>query len=76
MGEETYFLKMNQFGDRLPHEVVNSANGFRPHLLINSTATDLMASAAFISPEHVGLPASVDWRKKGGVTEVKQQVCH
>ena len=73
-GLESYTLKLNQFGDRLRQEVVQTRNGFRSGLLKGSGKGKRPLGASFISPEHVCLPQKIDWRAKGAVTPVKDQV--
>ena len=70
LGHESYFMKMNQFGDLLPSEFVATMNGFRMDLGMNNT---LNVGATFIAPEGFEAPTEVDWRMKGAVTGVKNQ---
>lgn len=67
-GGKSFTLKMNDYGDLLHHEFVKIKNGFKLHLKDNLTIASL-----FISPEHVSVPVSVDWRKENMVTPVKNQ---
>jgi len=67
-GEETYFMKMNKFGDMLSQEVSDMVNG-----LTRGLGKERKVGATFIMPENVVVPKSVDWRVKGAVTPVKDQ---
>lgn len=67
-GNKTYFLAMNRFGDQLNHEFSALRNGFKVSAKFGSRD-----GSTFLSPSNVVVPNSVDWRKKGYVTEVKDQ---
>ena len=69
-GHYSYFLKINQFSDLLHSEFVATMNGYRRNLKMNTTQN---TGATFLPPEGFKLPIEVDWRKKGAVTEVKNQ---
>lgn len=68
MGKHTYTLGLNQYADMTNEEFRSQMNGYRmasgPR---NSTGT-------YMSPNGVNLPDSVDWRPKGYVTDVKNQL--
>jgi len=71
LGEETYTLAMNQFGDLLHHEFVSMVNGYKYNVTTN---TRPVLGATFLPPAHVdSLPENVDWREHGAVTPVKNQ---
>ncbi|CAF1040579.1 unnamed protein product [Didymodactylos carnosus] len=70
LGVHTYTMKMNKFGDVTYEEFVRKMNGLKLELRSRSVDND---HHTFIPPSNVELPASVDWRKKGYVTEVKDQ---
>ncbi|KAL2084369.1 hypothetical protein ACEWY4_019887 [Coilia grayii] len=65
LGIHTYELGMNHLGDMTKEEVVENMTGFRPdmHVHLNNT---------FV-PESGPVPPSLDYRKKGYVTSVKNQ---
>ena len=68
-GSHSYSLEMNQFGDLLHYEFVSAMNGFRG----NRSAGARGVSAQPPVTSH-SLPLHVDWRLRGAVTPVKDQV--
>ncbi|ODN04735.1 Cathepsin L [Orchesella cincta] len=68
--DNEYKLRMNKYGDLLPHEFKSIMNGYRLDLKRNSSEHERIV---FLSPENFDAPKSVDWRTKGYVTPVKDQ---
>jgi len=66
-GKHTFQLGMNQFGDMTNEEFRSRMNGFR------IPAHGKSAAPVFKPHSSNDLPASVDWRTQGYVTEVKDQ---
>jgi cathepsin L len=64
-GVHTFWLGMNEYGDMTNEEFVRTMNGYRPQ---NKTR-----GATYMPPSHVTLPDTVDWRKEGYVTDIKNQ---
>lgn len=73
LGQVSYKLAMNKYGDMLHHEFVKTMNGFNKSINLQLRAERQPVGATFIEPANVELPESVDWRKDGAVTGVKDQ---
>ncbi|KAK5835104.1 hypothetical protein PVK06_010790 [Gossypium arboreum] len=61
-----YKLGVNQFADLTNQEFTASRNGFKGHMCSNTATTFKYENAT-------ALPSTVDWRKKGAVTPIKDQ---
>jgi len=74
-GEETFHMAINQFADMTSAEFAKQMNGYRADL----KDTNLKNGAGIALGTKCGhrnittVPASVDWRPKGAVTDVKNQ---
>ncbi|OMO60886.1 hypothetical protein COLO4_33690 [Corchorus olitorius] len=64
--EKTYELGVNQFADLTNEEFTASRNRFKGHMCSNMAVT-------FKYENVTALPSTVDWRKKGAVTPIKDQ---
>ncbi|XP_014614002.1 PREDICTED: cathepsin L [Polistes canadensis] len=73
LGEVTYKLKINKFGDMLHYEYMESLNGFNKSINHQLREQRKPIGASYIEPANVELPHFVDWREKGAVTPVKDQ---
>uniref|UniRef100_A0A6P4EMV6 Cathepsin L-like n=1 Tax=Drosophila rhopaloa TaxID=1041015 RepID=A0A6P4EMV6_DRORH len=68
-GKVSFKLAVNKYADMLHHEFRQLMNGFNYTLQKELRAADeSFKGVTFISPAHVTLPKSVDWRTKGAVT--------
>ncbi|GAB1599398.1 cathepsin L1-like [Argonauta hians] len=68
LGIHTYWLGMNEYADLENKEFVQLMNNLIPRNL-----TTYKPKLTFANDNTEGLPATVDWRDKGFVTEVKNQ---
>lgn len=64
-GEETYFLKVNQFADLTDEEFEST--------YLNYKKPEIGYEETFELPEDAVVPDAIDWRKKGAVLRVKNQ---
>lgn len=69
--DKPYKLKLNKFADMTNHEFKSTYAGskVKHHRMFRGTSR---GNGSFMY-EKVGVPPSVDWRKKGAVTGVKDQ---
>jgi C1A family cysteine protease len=64
-GNKLYKLSLNQFADLTNEEFTASRNRFKGHECSTKTTT--------FKYENASVPATMDWRKKGAVTPIKDQ---
>jgi len=68
LGQHTYTLGMNKYGDMTNREFVEVMNGLQM-----AAKDSKVVGTTFMTPLNFEVPASVDWRTKGYVTPVKDQ---
>lgn len=70
--DKPYKLKLNKFADMTNHEFRSSYGGskIKHYRMLHGGRR---SSSGFMHDKAVNLPSSVDWRKKGAVTGIKDQ---
>jgi len=69
LGQHTFTVKMNKFGDMTNQEFVSMMNGFNK----TKSMQKQEGNPIFMKPSNVQIPDSVDWRTQGYVTPIKDQ---
>ncbi|KAF8391254.1 hypothetical protein HHK36_023556 [Tetracentron sinense] len=67
-GSRSYKLSVNEFADQTNEEFIASRNGYK-----RSSPRKSLATSSFRYQNVTTVPSSIDWRKKGAVTPVKDQ---
>ncbi|GKA38586.1 senescence-specific cysteine protease SAG39-like protein [Tanacetum coccineum] len=67
-GNQAYKLSINKFADQTNEEFKATRNGFKLPSALRSTPT-----TPFRYADVTAVPSSMDWRKKGAVTPIKDQ---
>jgi cathepsin L len=67
LGQHSYRLGVNKYSDLTHEEFIKQMNGYKMGNKTKSTGSK------FLAPGNYKIPDAVDWRKKGYVTEVKDQ---
>ncbi|KAF9619650.1 hypothetical protein IFM89_007971 [Coptis chinensis] len=66
VGDRTYVLSVNGFADQTNEEFIASRNGYK-------NSPERKSGTAFMYENVTAVPSSMDWRKKGAVTPIKDQ---
>ncbi|XP_014246982.1 cathepsin L1-like [Cimex lectularius] len=70
-GKVSFKLGVNSRSDMLPHEIIQVMNGFNKSLTPSNGVKHV--GSFYVAPVNVEFPKTVDWRKHGAVTPVKDQ---
>ncbi|KAF9626070.1 hypothetical protein IFM89_030738 [Coptis chinensis] len=67
VGDQTYVLSVNGFADQTNEKFVASRNGYK------KSSEERKLETSFRFENAAVVPSSMDWRKKGVVTPIKDQ---